>query len=249
MSTVPNIWLHAAASCAGLQGVDAAAPSLLHQQLAGQWSCSSGAARPRIMQLRVFAVTAAPELTQAAAAATVAGRDGRQQPDSGGSTTDTAAAAAPDLQHTSSSDGSSAGQLPDAKGNGLLQQQPEMAWAELWVQGLTKSTLRAAAGQVVLAQQHSIPSNTTSSNSTSPIAHSEADAAAASSQTSPHTAAAASGSLAAPPPQLAAAASWWPQRSRDVAELLLSYGLARLADPEDCEWLGARQARWRAYER
>jgi hypothetical protein len=25
--------------------------------------------------------------------------------------------------------------------------------------------------------------------------------------------------------------------------------LARLADPEDCEWLGARQARWMAYER
>lgn len=262
------------AACAGTQDVHAAVGTLLQQHLADTWRSGSG--WPKVQNFRVFAVTAATagrptDAGQAAAkpAAAVAAGGG---PNSDVSQYDanrqgafgTTGAGAGSTDSSSSSTGNdgsnSSGEqqvTTCSKGSTNSSQQPQEApvqevWAELWVKGLPAAACKAAAQQVA---SHQVSSSTPPGlDDSSPLQRAsaggvETDPGPQSASTRASAAAATAGSGVRVPLQQQAASSWLPQRQKDVAELLLRHGLAHLADPEDCDWLGIRQARWKAYQR
>jgi hypothetical protein len=133
------------------------------------------------------------------------------------------------------------------------QPQEELmeVWAELWVKGLPPAACKAAARQV--ASQLSSNTSPGLDKSEQPQRTSagrvETDPSPSSTSAQASAAAATAGRRAEASRQQHTAGAWLPQRQKDVAELLLRHGLAHLAEPEDCEWLGIRQARWSAYQR
>lgn len=211
---------------------------LLQQHLIDPWvwrgiagGSSSSSAWQRPLQLRVFALTQAAESVVHAAPAACEQKQQQPKDDAVGSSSSSSIG----VDSTSSSKSNS---TPDDRQRHQHNQQQqhsqtahqELVWAELWVQGLPATALKAAAKQAAAAAA-------ASSNQQHP--------AQPSSATTPNTNTTASTKAAGP----ATGTGWLPQRKRDVSELLLLHGLAHMADEEQFEWLGVRPSRWRAYQR
>lgn len=263
---------------AGLQDVDASVTPLLLQHLGPcSWRSGSSLHMPRVLQLRAFALTAVdPPAAGAGAAAAPPpppeGASTQNKPAADESVVDgsNGSSAASSSSWSGSGSGSDRWfqQQPEDEGwgkAGQLAGEVQQVWAELRVKGLPPAALKAAAQQVARSPPLQAAAGTAQSHSTagSLTQHGSSDASRTASSRQvgtdrgegPAAAEAADGSagaaqhvLSTGPPRggwgLLTAA-----RKRDVAELLLHHGLARLSEPEDCEWLGVRQSRWRAYQR
>ncbi|KAF6256912.1 hypothetical protein COO60DRAFT_59082 [Scenedesmus sp. NREL 46B-D3] len=216
----------------GLQDVQPQAHQLLQKHLA----CTPN----RVQLLRVFAVTqAADSSAMDAAAAPPSPQDQHTNSSNSRSSPGCSEALLPSIQERATA--------AEAAGAGAAGQSKTQCststlgaagvlWAELGLLGgLPGSQLRAAAKAI-------------SSSSSSSGGSTEQPQAAAS--TAGHTLySRSSGSEQAQPAPHA-----WPgwllfRRRRDAALLLLGAGLARLAPPEDFEWLGVRPAAARACAR
>jgi len=262
----------------GLQDVDASVTPLLLQHLGPcSWRSGSSLHMPRVLQLRAFALTAVdPPAAGAGAAAAPPpppeGASTQNKPAADESVVDgsNGSSAASSSSWSGSGSGSDRWfqQQPEDEGwgkAGQLAGEVQQVWAELRVKGLPPAALKAAAQQVARSPPLQAAAGTAQSHSTagSLTQHGSSDASRTASSRQvgtdrgegPAAAEAADGSagaaqhvLSTGPPRggwgLLTAA-----RKRDVAELLLHHGLARLSEPEDCEWLGVRQSRWRAYQR
>jgi hypothetical protein len=252
----------------GVADVQASVDPLLKQHLADSWCL--GGVWPKPLQLRLFAVTAMAacppaDAGQAAAAPVVAAAawtssdtsqfnaNGQGTTGANGTCTGTACSSS-----SSSNANYSSGTQPEImhsiEGNDSNQQpQQELVqvWAELWVKGLPPAACKAAAQHI--ARHLSSSTQAGLDDSASPQCSSagrvETDPSPYAANAKASAAAAIAGRRADASLQQHTAGSWLPQRRRDVAELLLRHGLAHLAEPEDCEWLGIRQARWQAYQR